>query len=67
MITAGELRFVRDILEELCAIADPSEYLEEDIQEAIRILNSLETYDSGMICEVITEINNIEQGTIQNE
>lgn len=70
MITAGELRYVRDIINDLAAIADPSEFLEEEVDEAIRILDSLLDYDSGLICDVVTEINNIEyieQGTIQDE
>lgn len=69
MITAGELRYVRDIINDLAAIADPSEFLEEEVDEAIRILDSLLDYDSGLICDVVTEINNIEyieQGTIES-
>lgn len=59
MITAGELRFVRDVLYDLSALADPSEYLEEDVQEAYRILDSLVMYDSGFVCEVIDEVNRL--------
>lgn len=57
MITAGELRFVRDVIYDLAAIVDPSEILEEDVAEAYRILDSLEQYDSGLICDVVHELD----------
>lgn len=61
MITAGEIQYVRDILKDLAAIADPSEYLEEEVDEAIRILDSLTAHDSGMICDVVTELEHIQK------
>ena len=48
MITKGELHYVIEILEELMALADPSEYLEEEAAEAINILRSLNLEEINM-------------------
>jgi len=40
-MTESEKRFVRDILYDLQAIADPSEYLQEEVSQALEILDTL--------------------------
>ena len=41
MITPSERTFVRDIIQDLMALADPSEYLQEEVNQAFEILDSL--------------------------
>jgi len=43
IITKSERNFVRDILYDLSALTDPSEYLQEEISQAFEILDKLET------------------------
>ncbi len=43
IMTESEKRFVRDILYDLSAIADPSEYLQEEVSQAFEILDKLES------------------------
>jgi hypothetical protein len=52
MITKGELEYVIDIFEELKVLADPSEFLEEEAEEAINILRSLKLEEIDMNDEV---------------
>lgn len=40
MITSTEIQFISDVLSDLAAIADPSEYLENEVEEALLILKS---------------------------
>lgn len=40
MISAEEIRYIIDIIEELIALADPSEYLEEEVNHALTILKT---------------------------
>ena len=41
MITNSEKDYVRDILYDLKALADPSEFLQEEVDEAMKILDNL--------------------------
>lgn len=41
MITASEKGFIRDILYDLSALAEPSEYLQEEVNQAFEILDNL--------------------------
>jgi hypothetical protein len=43
MLSQAEIRYVMDIISELAAIADPSEFLEEEVQQAIDLLENAET------------------------
>lgn len=56
-MTLLELEYVIDIFEEMRALADPSEYLEEEAEEAINILRSLN----------LKEIDMTEENTTQEE
>ena len=41
MITNSEVEYIRDILYSLEALADPSEYLQEEVKQAFEILDNL--------------------------
>lgn len=43
MISSQEIQFIADIIRDLKALADPSEYLESEVHEALRLLGSLES------------------------
>lgn len=52
MLTATEVNFIKEVLEQLSLVADPSEYTEREVEEALEILNSIkpiktEDYLSG--------------------
>ena len=64
-MTAGELSYVKDVLLDLVAIADPSEYLKGEVHDAIQILDSLQNYSADLVCEVIEEIDRQELQTIK--
>lgn len=52
MITQGEVAFIRELLLELCTLCDPSEYTEGEVQDAIELLNKLESYDTQKIMKI---------------
>ena len=43
-ISENDILYVIDILDELCALADPSEYFEEEVEQAKSILRNLKEY-----------------------
>lgn len=62
MITAGEVQFIQDILEELRALADPSEYYCSEVDDAIELLQKLKGYDTQKVVEYFsTQIDNKEE------
>lgn len=65
-MTSGELSFVKEVLVDLAAIADPSEYLKEEVDQAVQILDSLTNHDAGLICEVVQEIHDQELKIIED-
>ena len=52
LVTATEINFIKELLEQLSGVADTAEYTEREVEEALEILNSLkpiktEDYLSG--------------------
>jgi len=45
MITQTNIRYIKDVVGDLRALADPSEYLEGEVDEVMRLLDELETVD----------------------
>ena len=41
MITATETEYIRDIVYDLAALADPSEFLQEEVEAVYEILDNL--------------------------
>lgn len=54
MITAGEVQFVKEIIYELTSLADPSEFFEEEVQQAYDILDKLTSYDTELLLSLYT-------------
>lgn len=57
MITAGEVLFIRETLIEVAALADPSEYYEGEVAEAINLLDKLVSYNTEQIVQIADHIN----------
>jgi hypothetical protein len=57
MITAGEVLFVKEVLMELASIADPNEYYEGEVQEALHLLDKLMDYDTEQVMQIADQIN----------
>lgn len=57
MITAGEVYFIREVLTEVASIADPSEYYEGEVAEAINLLNKLMSYNTEQILQIADNMN----------
>lgn len=54
MMTESEAGFIKDLLVELRSLADePSDYLAEEVDQAIEILGSLHLYDTQQVVEII--------------
>jgi len=57
MITAYEVLFVKEVLLEMAALADPSEYYEGEVAEAINLLDKLAQYNTEQIVQIADHIN----------
>lgn len=53
MLTATEIGFIRNIIQELTALADPSEYRREEVKEVLAMLKKIPPLET----EVVLEIN----------
>ena len=64
MITESEVGFIKDLLVELRSLADePSDYLADEVDQAIEILGSLHLYDTQQVVDIIegnTSMNDLE-------
>jgi len=60
MITAGEVQFVRELIYDLSALADPSDYVEKEINEACNILDKLDSYDTQLLIQLYTQLQEIQ-------
>ena len=60
MITESEVMFVREIIQELSAISDHSDYLGGEIQEAYTILDKLLGYDLQQFINIYSQIKELE-------
>ncbi len=58
MITQGEIFFIKELIVELSALADPSEYIEGEVQEAIDLLNKLSRYNLEQVMQMVEVFNN---------
>jgi len=58
MITAGEVYFIKEVIRDLCALADPSEYYEGEVDEALNLLDKLLSHDTQQISDIINYMNN---------
>lgn len=56
MITGGEIRFIQDLLEELLALSDTSEYYAKEVSDAIELLDKLKKYDTKKVVEYFETI-----------
>ena len=55
-ISKGEVQFVIDIIGDLTALSDPSEYLQDEVEEALEILKKLPSIDLESYINYETEI-----------
>ncbi len=58
MITQGEIFFIKELIVELSALADPSEYIEGEVQEAIDLLDKLSRYNLEQVMQMVEVFNN---------
>ncbi len=63
MITTGEIGFIRELINELCTLSDPSEYYEGEVNEALNLLNKLEEYNTQQVMYMIKQIQELEQSS----
>lgn len=55
MATLTEVNFIRDLLEELVSIGDFSIYYEDQVQEALLLLESLKNYDADSVVSILEQ------------
>lgn len=55
LITLEEIRIIRELLLELCSIADQGECFEDEVEEVLDILESLKKYDSDLFFQFIKD------------
>lgn len=60
MLSQGELIYLMDIIEELAALADPSEYLEDEVQQALDLLENAETLGLQTYLDLNKELEEME-------
>lgn len=58
MLTANEVQFLKNVFQDLLAIADPSEYTEQDAHHAIELLDKIKPLDTE---EVLQGLNELEE------
>lgn len=62
MATESEVNFIKDLLVELRSLADePSEFLAEEVDQAIEILDTLQQYNTSAVLTLMENINMNEQ------
>jgi len=57
LITTLEVNQIKDTLEELSALADPSEYSKEEVDELIELIGSLQPLDTEIVLQLNKEDN----------
>ena len=58
MLTATEVLHIKNVIQDLLAIADPSEYTEQDVHHAIELLDKIKPLDTE---EVLMGLNELEE------
>ena len=46
MISTSEVNFISDLLSELLALTDPSEYLQDEVDQALELLAALKQHSA---------------------
>ncbi len=59
MITMGEIQFIKELIQELCLLAEPSEYYEGEVQDAYTILDKLSKFDFEQTVSIYYQIEEI--------
>jgi hypothetical protein len=60
MITQSEVLFIKEIIQELSAISDHSDYLGGEIEEAQIILDKLLSYDLQQFINIYSQIKELQ-------
>ncbi len=55
LITTLEVNQIKDTLEELSALANPSEYSKNEVEELIELLSSLQPLDTEIVLKLNKE------------
>ncbi len=55
MLTALEIQHIKDVITDLTALADPSDYTRSEIEQALELLNKLEPIDCELGLEVFSQ------------
>ena len=61
MITESEVHFVKEVMQELAALADPSEFLGDEIAEAYTILDKILGYDLSQVINIYSQLQELTQ------
>jgi hypothetical protein len=56
MLTATEVQHIKNTFQDLLAIADPSEYTEQDVHHAIELLDKIRPLDTEEVLMGLTEL-----------
>lgn len=63
MLSQQEIIYIQDIIEELMTLADPSEFLEEEVQQALDLLQNAETISVETYLDLNQELETMENRT----
>jgi hypothetical protein len=55
MLTATEIVFIKDIIEQLATISEPSEYVKGEVTLALELLNKIEPVDTEKVLELFED------------
>ncbi len=58
MITKVEINFIKEIIYELSMLADPSEYIEGEVQEAMDLLDKLSSHNLEQVMLIADQMHN---------
>ena len=56
MLTATEVQHIKNVIQDLMALADASEYTEQDAHQAIEILNKIKPLDTEEVLLGLDEL-----------
>ena len=56
MLTAGEVLHIKTVIQDLLAIADPSEYTEQDVHHAIDLLDKIRPLDTEEVLQGLSDL-----------
>jgi hypothetical protein len=61
MLTATELSFVKELIEQLAELADPSEYTQNEVSLALELLNRIEPLETNAVLDLLDSIEELEE------